>query len=285
MRRRTGAAGIAVAIAAIVPLADPAPAQDLNADLGQDCRSFTYQEAVPIGLDADPGNPDPSCPDALYEDPSADAPLDGGRSDDGRLDGGGLDGGGFDNGRPDEGLPDGSGPGQVRPDENGPGGGGLDGGGLDGGRPDGGGLDGGGLDGGGTGPGRPGDGRLDEGLLDQNRPGTSHSSGQGSFDQGGIREIRDVDGGAGGGAAHPRDQDPTISATSLPRPATTAPAPVVTPPAPVASPAVTPTLGTQGGLGGASGTGPSDWDIGIGLTFVTGAALATGFVIRRRRRA
>ncbi|OWA02983.1 hypothetical protein B9W64_31285 [Streptomyces sp. CS159] len=279
MRRRTGAAGIAVAIAAIVPLADPAPAQDLNADLGQDCRSFTYQEAVPIGLDTDPGNPDPPCPDALY-DPSADAPLDEGRSDDGQLDGGGLG-----NGRPDEGLSDGSGPGQVRPDGNGSGGGGLDGG-----RPDGGGLDGsgpggGGLDGNGTDPGRPGDGRLDEGLLDQNRPGTSHSTGQGSFGQGGIREIRDADGGVGGGAAHPRDQDPTISATSQPRPATTAPAPVVTAPAPVASPAVTPTLGTQGGLGGASGTGPSDWDIGIGLTFVTGAALATGFVIRRRRRA
>ncbi len=52
----------------------------------------------------------------------------------------------------------------------------------------------------------------------------------------------------------------------------------------MASPAVTPTLGTQGGLGGASGTGPSDWDIAVGLSFVTGAALATGFVIRRRRR-
>ncbi|MFD0459352.1 hypothetical protein ACFQ2H_33065 [Streptomyces violaceoruber] len=47
---------------------------------------------------------------------------------------------------------------------------------------------------------------------------------------------------------------------------------------------MTPTLGTQGGLGGASGTGPSDWDIGIGLSFVTGAVLATGYVIRRRRR-
>ncbi|WP_328559296.1 hypothetical protein [Streptomyces coelicoflavus] len=273
MRRRTGAAGIAVAIAAIVPLADPAPAQDLNADLEQDCRSFTYQEAVPIGLDGNPGNPDSPCPDALYEDPSADAPLGEGRTDDGRLDGD-VGGGGLDNGRPDEGLPDGSGPGQVRPDENGSGGGGLDGG-----RPDGGGTD----------PGRPGDGRLDEGRLDdgrldQDRPATSHSAGQGSFGQGGIREIRDADGGAGGGAAHPRDQDPTISATSLPRPATTAPAPVATAPAPVASPAVTPTLGTQGGLGGASGTGPSDWDIGIGLSFVTGAALATGFVVRRRRR-
>ncbi|MFJ6072008.1 hypothetical protein ACIQFU_14390 [Streptomyces sp. NPDC093065] len=259
MRRRTGAAGIAVAIAAIVPLADPAPAQDLDSDLAQDCRSFTYQEALPIGLDEDPGNPDPSCPGALYEDPSADAPLDGGGSDDGRLDGGWVG-----NGQGDEGLPDGSGPGQARPDENRPGGGGFDGAGLD--------------------PARPGDGRVDEGRPDQDRPGTSHS-GQGSFGQDGIREIREADGGAGGGAAHPREQDPTISATSLPRPATTAPAPAVTTPAPVASPAVTPTLGTQGGLGGASGTGPSDWDIGIGLSFVTGAALATGYVIRRRRRA
>ncbi|MFA3878811.1 hypothetical protein ABS735_35095 [Streptomyces sp. MMCC 100] len=256
MRRRTGAAGIAVAIAAIVPLADPAPAQDLSSGLEQDCRSFTYQEAVPIGLDEDPGNRDPACPDALYEDPSDDAPLG-----EGRLDGGRLDEDGLDDGRLDGGLPDGSGPGQVRPDESGPDEGGLD-------------------------PGRPGDGRFDEARLDQNRPETSHSSGQGPFGQGGFREIREADGGAGGGAAHqPRDQDPTISATSLPRPATTAPAPVVTTPAPVASPAVTPTLGTQGGLGGASGTGPSDWDIGIGLTFVTGAALATGYVIRRRRRA
>ncbi|MFC7936975.1 hypothetical protein ACFU2J_12150 [Streptomyces sp. NPDC057387] len=262
MRRRTGAAGIAVAIAAIVPLADPAPAQDLYSSLEQDCRSSTYQEAVPIGLNEDPGDPDPLCPDALYEDPSGDASLGEGTLDDGRLDGGGaddgrLDGGGLDDGRLDEGLPEGGGPGQVRPEGNAPGGGGLA-------------------------PGRPGDGRLDEGRPDQNqnRPGTSHSDGLDSFDQGGIREIRD------GGAAHPRgDQLPTISATSLPRPAPTTPAPVVTTPAPAVSPAVTPTLGTQGGLGGASGTGPGGWDIGIGLSFVTAAALATGWVVRRRRRA
>ncbi|MFE1205343.1 hypothetical protein ACFW5V_27010 [Streptomyces sp. NPDC058762] len=267
MRRRTGAAGIAVAIAAIVPLADPAPAQDLYWSLEQDCRSSTYQEAVPIGLNEDPGDPDPQCPDALYEDPSGDASWGEGTLDDGTFDDGRLDGGGVDDGRLDGGLPEGGGSGQVRPEGNGPDGGGLD-------------------------PGRPGDGRLDEGRTDQNqnqdqnRPGTSHSTGLGSFDQGGIREIRDGDGGAGGGAAHPRgDQLPTISATSLPRPAPTTPAPVVTTPAPVASPAVTPTLGTQGGLGGASGTGPSDWDIGIGLSFVTAAALATGWVVRRRRRA
>ncbi|MFF0699608.1 hypothetical protein ACFYVC_04815 [Streptomyces tendae] len=252
MRRRTGAAGIAVAIAAIVPLANPAPAQDLDSNLGSDCRSFTYQEAVPVGLDEDPGDPDPSCPDGMYEDPSADAPLEEGRPDDGRLDGGGVE-----DGRLDGGLPDGSGAGQVRPDENG-----ADGGGLDHHRPDG----------------------ADQGGIDQDRPGQSHATGQGPFDQGGIREVREADGGAGGAARPGRDQGPTISATSAPRPATTAPAPAVTTPAPVASPAVTPTLGTQGGLGGASGTGPSDWDIGIGLSFVTGAALAAGYVIRRRRR-
>ncbi|MEU9523069.1 hypothetical protein [Streptomyces sp. NPDC048224] len=245
MRRRTGAAGIAVAIAAIVPLADPAPAQALDSNLESDCLSSTYQEAVPIGLEADPGAPDPLCPDALFDAPPDDAPLVGGGLDDDRLDGGGLDdgrldGSGLGDGRPDEGLPDG----------------------------------------GGLAPGRPGDGR-----LDQNRPGTSHSTGQGPFDQGGIREIREGDGGMGGGAAHPRgDQLPTISATTRPAPVTT-PAPATTAPAPVSSPSVAPTLGTQGGLGGASGTGPSDWDIGIGLSFVTGAALAAGWVIRRRRRA
>ncbi|MGV9894781.1 hypothetical protein [Streptomyces tendae] len=196
--------------------------------------------------------PDPSCPDGMYEDPSDDAPLEEGRPDDGRLDGGGVD-----DGRLDGGLPDGSGAGQGRPDENG-----ADGGGLGGQWPDG----------------------ADQGRTDQDRPGQSHATGQGPFDQGGIREVREADGGAGGAARPGRDQGPTISATSAPRPATTAPAPAVTTPAPVASPAVTPTLGTQGGLGGASGTGPSDWDIGIGLSFVTGAALAAGYVIRRRRR-
>jgi hypothetical protein len=46
-----------------------------------------------------------------------------------------------------------------------------------------------------------------------------------------------------------------------------------------------PTLGTQGGLGGASGTGPSGWDVGIGLGCVASAALATAYVLKRRRRA
>jgi hypothetical protein len=249
MRRRTGAAGIAVAIAAIVPLANPAPAQDLDSNLEPDCRSFTYQEAVPIGLDEDPGAPDPSCPDEVSEDPSAEAPPEEGGLDDGRLDGGGAD-----DGRLDGGLPDGGGTGQGRPDENGPG------------------------------SGEPGRDRPGEGGSDQDTSGQSHATGQGPFDQGGMREVR-MDDGAGGAARSDRDRLPTISATSVPRPATTAPAPAATTAAPVASPAATPTLGTQGGLGGASGTGPSDWDLGIGLSFVTGATLAAGYVIRRRRRA
>ena len=249
MRRRTGAAGIAVAIAAIVPLANPAPAQDLDSNLEPDCRSFTYQEAVPIGLDEDPGAPDPSCPDEVSEDPSAEAPPEEGRLDDGRLDGGGAD-----DGRLDGGLPDGGGTGQGRPDENG------------------------------IGSGEPGRDRPGEGGSDQDTSGQSHATGQGPFDQGGMREVRRDD-GAGGAARSDRDRLPTISATSVPRPATTAPAPAATTAAPVVSPAATPTLGTQGGLGGASGTGPSDWDLGIGLSFVTGATLAAGYVIRRRRRA
>ncbi|MEU1870645.1 hypothetical protein [Streptomyces sp. NPDC019793] len=249
MRRRTGAAGIAVAIAAIVPLANPAPAQDLDSNLEPDCRSFTYQEAVPIGLDEDPGAPDPSCPDEVSEDPSAEAPPEEGGLDDGRLDGGGAD-----DGRLDGGLPDGGGTGQGRPDENGPG------------------------------SGEPGRDRPGEGGSDQDMSGQSHATGQGPFDQGGMREVRRDD-GAGGAARSDRDRLPTISATSVPRPATTAPAPAATTAAPVVSPAATPTLGTQGGLGGASGTGPSDWDLGIGLSFVTGATLAAGYVIRRRRRA
>jgi hypothetical protein len=31
-------------------------------------------------------------------------------------------------------------------------------------------------------------------------------------------------------------------------------------------------------------SGPSDWDIAIGLTFAVGAVAAAGYVVRRRRR-
>ncbi|MGC9379360.1 hypothetical protein [Streptomyces sp. MH13] len=259
MRRHTGAAGIAVAIAAIVPLAIPAHAQDLDSDL--DCRSYTYQETVQAGLDSEPGDPDPYCPEALQEDP-----RDEGRPDDGPPIEDGLDQQQSDEGRPDEGRPE-----QERPDQ---------------GRPEQGPFD----------QGEPEQGQFDQGRFDPGPDYQGHSEqerfdqgrfDQGHFDQGdqggigGMREADDgVDDGTAGAAPPRRAQLPTISATSLPRPASTTPAP-----APAASPAVVPTLGTQGGLGGASGSGPSDWDIGIGLSFVTGATLAAGWVIRRRRHA
>jgi hypothetical protein len=51
MHRRTGVAGTLVAIAAIVPLACPAHAQDL------DCRDFTYQEEAQAVFDTNPSDP------------------------------------------------------------------------------------------------------------------------------------------------------------------------------------------------------------------------------------
>ncbi|MGA5018654.1 excalibur calcium-binding protein [Streptomyces griseoincarnatus] len=80
---------------------------------------------------------------------------------------------------------------------------------------------------------------------------------------------------------------PTPTRTAAPtRTATPTPTPTPTPTA-TASPtrtsaAPTPTRGVQGGLGGTSADGPTAWDLGIGATFVSGALLATGYVIRRR---
>ncbi|MER7571759.1 excalibur calcium-binding protein [Streptomyces sp. NPDC126514] len=51
MRRRTAAAGTLFAIAAIVPLADIAHAQDL------DCVNFTYQEDAQAEYNRDPSDP------------------------------------------------------------------------------------------------------------------------------------------------------------------------------------------------------------------------------------
>ncbi|MUT93828.1 excalibur calcium-binding protein, partial [Streptomyces sp. Z38] len=69
MRRRTGAIGTLIALAAIVPMADIAHAQDL------DCSDFTYQEDAqtffemdrsdPHRLDEDPGPDDGIACEAL----------------------------------------------------------------------------------------------------------------------------------------------------------------------------------------------------------------------------
>ncbi|MEV0244622.1 excalibur calcium-binding protein [Streptomyces sp. NPDC050674] len=51
-----------------------------------------------------------------------------------------------------------------------------------------------------------------------------------------------------------------------------------------ATPSGTPSQGVRGGLGGAVDSGPSRWDVAIGLAFAAGAAVAAGYVLRRRRR-
>ncbi|MFI8206812.1 excalibur calcium-binding protein [Streptomyces sp. NPDC085937] len=73
---------------------------------------------------------------------------------------------------------------------------------------------------------------------------------------------------------------PTRTPTATPTPAPTTTRTSAAPATPVSS---APTRGVQGGLGGSSDAGPSGWDVGVGATFVTGALLAAGYVIRRRR--
>ncbi|MFJ9042482.1 excalibur calcium-binding protein [Streptomyces sp. NPDC102347] len=80
-----------------------------------------------------------------------------------------------------------------------------------------------------------------------------------------------------------RTASPTSAPVTPNRTPTATPTPTRTSAAPATSVSPAPTRGVQGGLGGSSGTGPSGWDVGVGATFVTGALLAAGHVIRRRR--
>ncbi|MFI6934355.1 excalibur calcium-binding protein [Streptomyces sp. NPDC050287] len=70
--------------------------------------------------------------------------------------------------------------------------------------------------------------------------------------------------------ALPRRDSPVTSSTSRPFSSAT-------------PTAVTPTRGVQGGLGGASASGPTGLEMGIGSAFVAGGVLATGYAVRRRR--
>ncbi|MFF8012048.1 excalibur calcium-binding protein [Streptomyces sp. NPDC007929] len=75
--------------------------------------------------------------------------------------------------------------------------------------------------------------------------------------------------------------DPTTSPTMSARPSAS---PSAGPSAPATlTPTASATGGVRGGLGGGVTSGPSDWEIGIGLTFAAGAAVAAGYAVRRRR--
>lgn len=77
---------------------------------------------------------------------------------------------------------------------------------------------------------------------------------------------------------------PSISPSISPSVSASA-SPSVSPSASVtATPTGTPSQGVRGGLGGAVASGPSDWDLAVGLAFAAGAAVAAGWVVKRRRR-
>ncbi|MET9763340.1 excalibur calcium-binding protein [Streptomyces sp. NPDC006372] len=82
--------------------------------------------------------------------------------------------------------------------------------------------------------------------------------------------------------ALPRRGSGIISPTHMPTPTTTA-TPSVSPTAPATiTPTTAPSRGVRGGVGGAVASGPSRWDVAIGLTFALSALLTAGFFLRRR---
>ncbi|MFD6292395.1 excalibur calcium-binding protein [Streptomyces sp. NPDC060205] len=64
---------------------------------------------------------------------------------------------------------------------------------------------------------------------------------------------------------------PRRTAAALTTPASSAPSPAL------------PTLGARAGVGGGSSSRPSGWDIGVGASLTTGAALAVGSIALHRR--
>ncbi|MFI8171458.1 excalibur calcium-binding protein [Streptomyces sp. NPDC086081] len=83
----------------------------------------------------------------------------------------------------------------------------------------------------------------------------------------------------------PAPPSASVTATPVaPVPATPVPSPSTTATAPAGTSAATPSQGVRGGVGGAVAAGPTDWDVGLGLTFAVGASLMAGYLIRRHRR-
>ncbi|GAA4336781.1 hypothetical protein GCM10023086_70210 [Streptomyces venetus] len=75
-----------------------------------------------------------------------------------------------------------------------------------------------------------------------------------------------------------------ISPTHMPTPTVSPSASVTVTPTATVTPTTAPSRGVRGGLGGAVASGPSDWDVAIGLTFTVSALLTAGFFLRRRLR-
>ncbi|MFI2426582.1 excalibur calcium-binding protein [Streptomyces sp. NPDC018955] len=196
MRRRTGAMGTLIALAAIVPLADPAHAQDL------DCGDFTYQEDAQTFFETDRSDPH-----RLDEDPG---PDDGVACE--ALPRRGLTSSTF---RP---VPSAPAPTAVSPTRS-----------------------------------------ASPATVSPTRSPLPTT----------VSPTRTV--------------TPTTAPTTRSAPAPPTATPTATPSAPTTPAAVAPTRGVRGGLGGSSESGPSGWDLGVGATFVTGAALAAGHLVRRRR--